>query len=204
MLLVLAPALVGCPRQARLGGQTPVDVVIDDLRRDNLELRQQVEQLNANIEQRLQHIQVLEQQLERAGESPVVAGATVPHFVSVRFDRYSGFLDTTHDDKDDTLRLYVQTLDQDGRFIPIAARVVVQAVVIRPEQPPLVIVQHTFEPDAFLQAYRSGFMGTHYTLELPLPADLAPDIDSAAVQISVTDVAGGATAKREATMRIAR
>jgi hypothetical protein len=200
---IFAAGFAGCaPRAMRLGGTTEPDAVIDELRRENVALRREVDQLSLQIERRLEQIEAMEQ---RQGRDPAVEdGVELPQFTSVRFGRYSGFLDTTGNGVDDTLRLYVQPRDQNGRFVNVAARAVVQAVALQPGREPTVIVERTFEPAEFTEAYRSSFTGTHYTLNVPIPTDVPSDIDSATVKIAVTDVATGVTATREATMRIQR
>ncbi len=197
-------AMAGCVREARLGGSRPTDQVIRELREENRELRREVEQLQANIERRLEHIEALEQQLaQTGGTSSAEQLARQPRFTSVRFDRYSGFLDTNRDGVDDTLRLYVLTLDQEGRFLPVSATAVVQVAAVRPGQEPVVLLERTFDVDAFAAAYRTGFLGTHYTLELSLAeAKLPADLDSAVVSVEVKDVATGVTLRRQATMCI--
>jgi len=197
LLLALALAvLTGCPREARIGGQRPGDEVIAELRRDNRAMRQQIDELNEQLEAQRRQIEAMQQ---RDGRS-VAADVPVPQFVSVRFERYSGFLDTDGDGRVDTLRLYLHTLDQGGRFIPIAGHVAVQVVAVEAGREPRVLLEETIEPAAFARAYRSGFTGTHYTVQLPLPEDWPTDLPSAIVHVQITDTTTGLTARREATM----
>ncbi len=202
VLVVLGGLLGGCPRGARIGGTREGDEVLRELRQENRELAEQVARLERDIALRVAEIDALEQQLSQGAALEPGERGKLPRFVAVRLDRYSGFLDTDGDGVDDTLRLYVHTLDQEGRFMPIAARAAVQVVSLEPGAAPRVLLERTFEPGEFEASYRSGFMGTHYTLEMALPGDVFAGVESATVTLAVTDLATGVTAKREASMRV--
>lgn len=163
----------------------------DQLRRENLELREKVEQLQKKIDLRLAEIQSLEQRIKTASP-PAVAGAKVPQAVKIAMDRYSGPIDTNHDGIDDAVRVYLLTQDGEGRFIPVAGRAVVQVVAIEPGRPPALLVEKTFEPNELDAAYRSGLTGTHYTLEVPLVLPPPKGLRQATVKATLTDAASGA------------
>ncbi len=174
----------------------------DQLRRDNMELRQQIQELEQAVALRVAEVERLQQQ---PGRTPVaVEGAKVPHVTAVRFDRYSGAIDTDGNGTDDIVRLYVRTLDEQGRFIPAAGRAVVQAVLIKPGGITELLNEKTYDPQAFDAAYRSGLTGTHYTLELALPSPLPPDADQATVKLTFTDAATGASLTHEMPVSIHR
>ena len=163
----------------------------DKLRSQNLNLTRTVTKLEKSLAMRLAQIDGLEQRL---GHTVKVAGVTssdIPRLVSVVFGRLSGAVDTNNDHVDDTLRLYVQTLDQHGRFIPVAAVAEVQVVMLCPGKPPVELTDRTWEPKAFEQSYRSSLAGTHYTLELPLLLDQPDAVDPVTVKLSLTDAATG-------------
>lgn len=160
----------------------------DDLRRDRMELQEQVDQLQRDMALRVAEIDKLKQQL---GTQGTIAGADVPHVVALKFGRYTGGVDTSGDDTDDVVRIYLQTLDQNGRSIPVAGKVTAQLVAIPNEGEPRVVTSREFSPAELDAAYRQGLTGTHYTLEIALP-DNAPR-ESLIGKVTLVDSASGAT-----------
>jgi len=199
---LVAVFCIGCSGTARIGGSTPTDEVIDELRVENDELREEVAALQERIALRLAEIEALEQKRGPVAPASAVDGAEAPRLAALRFDRYSGAVDTDGDAVDDLIRVYVRPFDQDGRFLPVAGRAVLQAVVIEPGREPAELASRTFTPAEFKAAYRSSFTGTHYTLELPLPADLDPSLTAVTLKLTFTDAATGVTLSRQAEMRI--
>lgn len=189
---------LGCAKTARIGGSMPADEVIDELRQENDQLHEQVQTLQDQIALRLAEIE----QLQHDGGSPPTPDAAAPRLAVVRFDRYSGAVDSDGDGRDDLIRLYVRTLDQDDRFLPVAGKAALRAVVMTPNEPPAELAARVYESAAFKAAYRSSFMGSHYTLELPVPADADASISNAAVQLTFTDAATGVTLSRQAEIRL--
>jgi len=171
----------------------------DDLRRQNLELRQKVDDLQKQIELRLAQIDTLNSSRSSATQ-PGLEGADVPHAVKLELGRYTGTVDTNGDGIDDTLRIYLKTLDQQGRFLPAAGRAVVQLVAIAPGTAPTLIAEKTFDPQEFDAAYRSGMTGTHYTIEVPLPAK--PPAGQATAKLTFTDAATHATLSAETSVKL--
>jgi len=165
----------------------------DELRAKNLELGQHVQQLEQRIDQQLAQIDALQQRVGGAAALEGVDPADLPTLTAIRFGRYSGALDTDGDGADDTLRLYLKTVDQRGRFMTAAGRALVQVAIIEPDQPPKLLGEATFPPDQFDAAYRSNFTGTHYTLEMPLPTPLPEKLGDVTVKVHFTDAATGVT-----------
>jgi hypothetical protein len=195
-LLLLLTLLAGCG-PSRIGGSTPVDQVIDSLRQDNQSLTAHVQDQDRRLALQRQQIDALQQQL--AATQPALQGtdpADLPRLVGVEFDAYSGLITTP---AGTILRLYLRPFDQRGRFLALWAQASAQAVWLRPGQPPTVLAQAVFPPADFDRTYRAGFTGTHYTLDLPLPA-LPPGATDAAVKLAVTDAATGITVQCQATM----
>ncbi|MCC7147194.1 MAG: hypothetical protein IT443_12175 [Phycisphaeraceae bacterium] len=167
----------------------------DRLRSENLHLQQQIDQLNEDIEIRLHEIQTLVQ--KASATQPAVDPSAIPAAALVRFDRLSAFHDTDNDKQPDRLRLYVKIFDQKKRFLPAVGSAVVQVVAIQPEKPPVTLAEKTFSPSQFDAAYRSSLAGTHYTLELDLPANLPHDLQQATVKLTFTDSATGVQLEHE-------
>jgi len=178
----LAMTLAACGNPVKVAQEN------DRLRRSNMELQRQVTELEKERQLRLAQINALQQRLDAA---PALADAQLPQLVAVRFGRYSGPTDKDRNNVNDTLRIYLQTIDQRGRFLLVAGRAQLQAVAITPGSDPKTIVEHTFEPVELDKMYRSGFTGTHYALELPLPDPLPPDVTELTAKITFTDAATG-------------
>ncbi len=186
----------------------------DKLRRTNLELQDQVNQMQAALKQRVAQIDALEQQLQQqTGIDPTIA----PRLTRITFGRYSGTIDTNNDGRDDTLRIYVKTLDQDDHFYPARATAVLQAMVIptpnniidsnnnaadnNADNAPRELFTHIYSAEQFAAAYRSGMTGTHFTFETPLP-DSANLPDAITIQLSVTDRSTNITLTEQMHLRI--
>jgi hypothetical protein len=205
LFAAIGGAVPGGCTSGRIGGSTPADQVINELREENLALAKKLDALARENELRRKQIDVLEQKI--AATHPAVEGVVpgdLPRLVSVAFDSYTSAIDTDHDGDDDALRLYVLTSDQQGRFIPIAGRAVAQAVVIEPGQAPVELTQKIFDPPALDAAYRTGLTGTHYSLEVPLPRPLPKGINEVTVKLTLTDAATGATVSCEQGIKLKR
>lgn len=174
----------------------------DEVRAENLKLKKQVDELSTKLELRTGEIDALRQQQE-AGAVPM-PGAETPVFSKLVMDRYSGAIDTDKSGKDDLVRIYVKTLDQQGRFMPVAGRGVIQVVLIRPDAEPQVLVETTYEPAELDAAYRTGITGTHYTLEARLPDDLPDGTIDATTVFTFTQADTGVEMSTQAATRIDR
>lgn len=173
----------------------------DRLRKENLELRQEVDRLRGQIDLRLAELEAMKQQVP-PDQRPKLEGAEVPRVVALTFDRFSGAIDTNNDGRPDLLRLYVKTVDQKGRFLPAAGRAAVQVVAIRTGQEPVTLAEKTFEPADFEAAFRSGLTGTHYTLEVPLNTPPPADVKELTVQATFTDAQTGASMNKQQTVAV--
>jgi hypothetical protein len=181
-------ASAGCWGTSRTGREN------DRLRSNALALAREIDSLKAALDLRSAQIAQLNQ---RAGKSARDAGAELVQLVDLRFDRYSGPIDTNHDGIDDTLRVYVKPVDQQGRFMLAVGAAKLQAVAIVAGKKPRIIVAHVFTAAEFDRAYHSGITGTHYTLEQPLPAELPAEITALTVVLAFTDAATGAKLRHE-------
>ncbi len=161
----------------------------DRLRKENLELQNQVNILTKNIELRLAEVKTLEDQV--GAKKSKIEGAEVPRLVKVSFGRYSGLIDSDRDKLADTLRLYVIFEDQQGRFLPSAGKATLQVVDIRPGEKPQTLAEASFNPKQVDQAYRSGITGTHYTFDVAVPSSLSENIRSATVKFTFTEAFTG-------------
>lgn len=163
----------------------PVSRENDRLRRENLELSRQVESLRTAIERR--DAELLE--IERSqGRGTTVQGAQPLRLTGLEFSRYSGPIDTDGDGVDDIVRIYLKPLDQHDRVMSVAGEARLQlAVIDGPDA--RVVAEKRYAPADFDAAFRSGFTGTHFTLEVDLPANL----DAVVAKLIFTDAATGLT-----------
>ncbi len=165
----------------------------DDLRRENLQLQREVEALATRLEHEVQAQRVL---LGRAagasGELP--EGVRPPVLVQVTMDRYGSAVDTDGDGLDDLVRLYVYPRDQQDRMLPTAGTLTARVIDLGGDAP-AVLGETRLDPAAFDTAYRDGFTGPYYRVEVPLaslaglPAGQRPAEVTAAV--SLAPAAGG-------------
>ena len=173
----------------------------DTLRAENLKLKQEIEKLNAQLELRASEIKTLRAQ---TSDKQAIREAKPPILVKLNFERYSGALDTDNDNKDDLIRIYLHPLDQHGRVLPVAGRLKMQVVAIQADAPPALLVERTYEPDEFDAAYRTSFMSYHYTIDLPLPESIDPEIKSVTVKAFLTEAVTGNELSHEQVIPIDR
>ena len=191
LLVALGLVLSGC--QLNVGAARSVARENDRLRQMNLELQRQVERMEARLELMRGQVASLEQQLQRHELEPM-PDAEVPMLSRLRLGRYTGGFDTTGDGRHDTVRAYVQTLDQQGRMLPVAGRGRLRVVALPDDAEPVVVAERDYGPGAWDAAYRSGFAGTHYTLEAQLDDEVMRRLAEAG--------AGGAGAGVAATLQV--
>lgn len=199
--LVLLASLSVLP-SCSLGGPKNFENENDRLRAENLTLQRQVEELREKAALRAGELEALQQQ---GGAAAPIDGASPPTVAGIKLDRYTSAVDTDNDGADDAVRIYLRPVDRDGRLLVSAARVTVQVVSIREGRPPSTVAERTFTPPEFDAAYRSGFAGTHYTLELQLPSPLPDEaVGPGTIQVTFTDAATGATFTEQRATTIER
>jgi hypothetical protein len=160
----------------------------DELRAERMQLQREVNRLQQQLQLREDELRAARAQMD---QSPAIEGAEAPRLSRITADRLSGAIDRNGDGSDDAVRLYLRTLDGRGRFMPTSGRAIVQIVAIRPGEAPRVLAEQTFDPATFDAAYRSGFTGTHYSLEVPLPDDLPSGRHEATARVTFTEGATG-------------
>jgi len=174
----------------------------DRLRELVLELEQQNEELSQLAQRRLNQIEALEQQAgRRHALRDAVDPARVPRFVAAKITSRSTAIDRDNDDVLDAIRIYVRTLDQDDRFIPVAGTLVAQLVTIDPETGPTELARRQLSPREFDEAYRSHMLGTYYRIDLPI-AQPAREAGEGILKVTVTDAETGVKASDQMPLRI--
>ena len=184
--------LTGCG-QTRIGGSTTPDRVIADLRDQNSALREEVDRLNKQASLRIA-------ELEAQGKATSPQDA--PTLASIELAGLGGGgIDTDKDGRDDKVRVYLKTLDAQGRMLPIAGTAVLTVVRVDPDAEPVTLARRAYDRGQFDAAYRSGVAGTHYTLEVDLPSDASLP-GEATVQAAVTDTATGVTLHTQRVVKL--
>jgi len=161
-VVVLLVLLAGCGKKASRQN--------DLLRARVMDLETQVQELT----DRNQELEAALTQVETPpGEPPEVVRAATPQVVRVEIDRLSHALDEDDDGQVEALKIYVKPADGMGRFVQLAGWLSVHAADLHPDAEAETLGQVTLDPTEVRQAYRAGFLGTHYTVTLPLtlPAD---------------------------------
>lgn len=173
MLVVLA----GC----RTGGESAGDV----LRRQNLELQAQVAQLQKDASEL--RAKIAELTGGSGTKSAEVAEAT-PRVASIEIDFLSGPTQDSsappRSDRNRDVSIYIKPLDGRGRFIQATGTLTVEVSRLislnatdqaSADTPARQLASRSLDPIQLRDAYRAGFTGTYYLVNLPVPAsDLQP------------------------------
>jgi hypothetical protein len=173
----------------------------DELRQENLALQRQVEQTREEVDRMVAELEALREQ--NAGDQPI-EGAVQPVFSGLKFARYTGLLDSDGDGVNDKLRIYLRPIDQFGRLHVTAGRVRLQVVHLQDEGEPKTIAEQVYTPQDLDKAYRTGFTGDHYSLELPLDADRLEGVDQVTAKVTLTESGSGLKHSTQDVFRINR
>ncbi|MEM1211466.1 MAG: hypothetical protein AAGI68_04125 [Planctomycetota bacterium] len=180
LLVLIAASLPACLS----AGPRNFENENDALREERQKLEQQLAETQAALTRRESQLRAL--QAKHAAPSGAATQPANPQLATLRFAALSGPIDTNDDGADDTLRVYLQTLDDQGRFLPAFGVARLQAAWLRDEQPPVLLVDTALNQSEFNAAYRDNFVGTHYTLSADLPNPLSPKLDALAVKATLT------------------
>ena len=104
----------------------------------------------------------------------------------------------------DVLRLYLRPVDQMGRMHVTAGEMRVQAVELQAATPPRVVVERSISPQELDAAYRTGFTGDSYSIDLELPADLGDDLEELTVRVDLTETGTGHKVSAQSTFQLER
>lgn len=173
---------------------------------ENDELRRRVHELEDQNDDLRRRTGELESALAAAtasrgaGAPAGAAAAEVPMVAEIEIDRRSHVDESAGGGEPDLLRLYVTSQDGRGRFVQMAGTLSVNVARLPANAPAETVTRLDVDPGTLRDAYRSSFMGTHYTIEMPLPAHLAGTLD---VRVHYTDARTGSTldAHRAITVR---
>ena len=141
----------------------------DDLRRQVVELQRQQEEQQGQIRELTAK---LAQKSAAAGIDPVVEAAR-PLLGSISLTTGTGLEAQPDGTPGCLLRVVVVTQDGRGRFLQVVGELTVSLIRLVEGCEPEVTVCRTFGPLEVREAWRSSFMGTHYTFEVPLESSAA-------------------------------
>ncbi len=173
-----------------------------DFRNENDRLRAEVMQLeetNERLERRLRELEAELRRVDRSDLDPEIR-EQIPHVVRIEVERYSHLRDRSGDGQPDELVLHVTSRDGRDRFVNLLGRLSVRGIRMAGEvgeESAPIMVDRSFDAEAVRGAYRSGFMGTHYSFRIPLgePEDRADGVqrhvfgpnDSLAIRVEFDD-----------------
>lgn len=92
--------------------------------------------------------------------------AEAPFAIALRIGRFSGVVADGSTGR--MLRLYLQPLDARDDVVQVAGSAVVEVLWIDEAGGSHPVAREAFDPAAWRERFRSGFMGRHYTVEVPL------------------------------------
>ncbi|TVQ52937.1 MAG: hypothetical protein EA377_09180 [Phycisphaerales bacterium] len=184
-----------------------------DFRNENDRLRaevMQLEQTNERLERRLRELEAELRRVELSDLDPEVR-EQIPHVVRIEVERYSHLRDRSGDGQPDELVLHVTSRDGRDRFVNLLGTLSVRGVQMAGESTAPIVVNRSFDAEAVRDAYRSSFMGTHYSFRISLggPEDreevdqrhlFGPD-DSLAIRVQFEDALTGRVMADERVVR---
>ncbi|MBI1372837.1 MAG: hypothetical protein GC159_08765 [Phycisphaera sp.] len=171
----------------------------DRLRAENMDLKD----ANAKLTQQVAGLEVRVTQLknEIAGKSaPLPEGVDVPVCATVGIGSYSGGFDSNGDSVDDSVRVYLETLDGKSRFIQVIGDAKMSVAVTPAQGDAKTVGSVSFDARAFDEAYRSGLTGTHYTLVCPV-SGVPAGTTEVTVSVSFHDAQTGKTHEAKQLVR---
>jgi hypothetical protein len=195
LFILAAP---GC----RVGGERSTSAENDRLRREVITLQERIRHLEGR--ERELSIQLAKSSASLAAASSADLQDATPIVTTIEIDSLSGFTPADPSLPASKVVWYISPLDGRGRFVQAVGPLSVEALLIDStvgaDSSGAIIASATLSPRELRDAYRSGLMGTHYTVELPLakpiprPAGSAPTL---LLRAQFTDALHGAVHTQE-------
>ncbi len=132
------------------------------------------------------------------GAVPEELRGAIPHVAEIRIDRLSHVAEPDQEGSPGILRVYVKPRDGRGRFLQLTGRLAVSAAVMPEDADAVTVGRTTLSPLEVREAYRGGWMGAHYSVELPIALPSGASEPEIIVQVTYTD---GRTGRRHADQR---
>jgi len=116
-----------------------------------------------------------------------------PHVTDVSIAAVSHATDTDGDGRPDTLIVYVEPTDGRGRFVQLVGELSVHAATLPADGDAITLGRVTLGPLELRDAYRSTFLGTHYTVDVPITIALGVTQTQCTVKVVFVDGHNGRT-----------
>jgi hypothetical protein len=213
-LALLAPAALLPACGLRYGGSSQ-DKVLANLRGENATLREQVTNLEREREEwrvkalanaaTFSALPIASPATDEAAQLAAQVAAALPAVVALEVDALSG--PAPRDPS--KFIVYVQPRDGRGRFTQAVGRLTVR-VLSRPaadatnSPTDVELARADLAPVQLRDAYRSGFTGTNYAIELPVAAAITSDASTLLIRAELTDLLTGQTHRAERVRAVPR
>lgn len=129
---------------------------------------------------------------EAAEAMPALAGIVLSGLSTARL------VDANHA----KLAIVVEPRDGLGRFLQVTGTLRASVAVLIPGRDPIPAGSATLSPKALRDAYRSAFLGTHYTLEMPLAWEGAESARAVSVSLEFTEALTGKAYPAQGTVPV--
>lgn len=163
--------LSGCT----VGGSKGVGVENARLRTELIESQKQIAALTAQREELATKLSEANGAREAAFTPEVLAA--LPRMAGVRIGSLSGLTPSDRATPATRADIYIEPFDGRDRFVQVVGTLSVEAVSLGRaadgKESRRVLASQVLKPAQLRDAYRSGFTGTHYSVELPLSPPLA-------------------------------
>jgi hypothetical protein len=173
---------------------------------ENDTLRAKVVDLESQIDQLKRRNAELEAQARSIVTAPITMSEDVrlnmPQAAELSIDKLSFVRDSNKDGIPDMLTLYLKPVDGLGRFVQIVGTIDVTVAVIPLKGEPATIGKASLGPAEVREAYRSGFTGTHYTIDVPIVLPTSNGVESCVVKIEFHDGLTGRTMTADRTIAL--
>jgi hypothetical protein len=176
-----------------VGGSKGVGVENARLRTELAETQRQVAALNAQREELLTKLAEANNARQAALTPEVLA--SLPRVAGVRIGSLSGLAPSDRALAATRADIYVEPFDGRDRFVQIVGTLSVEVVamgqVAEGKEPPRVLASQVLTPAQVRDAYRSGFTGTHYSVELPFSPPITERKGTLLLRVRFTDALSG-------------
>lgn len=189
----------------------------DTLRRQVVDLESQVQALSAErgeLQAKLAEILRERDAAVDSGQPGAEVVESLPRCAGIEFSRYTGLADRDGIPGPEAIDIYLRPFDGRQRFVQVAGRLSITATLVPPgtaTEPlgagkgsagssvaaspgtaaPRTLAKLDLGPREIREAYRSGPLGTHYTVSLPLDPANQPLNGVVVVYVTFTDAISG-------------
>lgn len=214
-------AMIGCAACNRATILRPS--INDSLREENQSLRDEIGRLQLQASELRSRLAEAERADARtAGGAAKVdpeVEAAIPRLAAIQIDGATELVssssgagsagsmgkgDSSADATEEILRLWINPRDGRGRFLQIVGRLTVSVAILRAGSKPESVATATFGPSEVRDAWRSGFMGSHYAFSVPLSIPAEFRNEPVTVSVRFDDALSGRIFEDQARVRPAR